>query len=110
MNRQANTMAGCTARYRIGNHTVYTVTPQTAWLQSSEYFTARQGVDGASVNMQITASCSGYAGMPVTDTAGWMRVEISAVSVVLYDANSKIKRAFSMVEEEPVEYAALMWS
>ncbi|KAI1665508.1 hypothetical protein L13192_10449 [Pyrenophora tritici-repentis] len=85
MNRQANTMAGCTAQYRIGNHTVYTVTPQTTWLQRSEYFTAGPGVEGASVDLQITASCSGYAGMPVTDQAGWMRVDISAVSVVLYD-------------------------
>ncbi|KAK1916631.1 hypothetical protein P3342_012256 [Pyrenophora teres f. teres] len=112
MNRQANTMAGCTARYRIGNHTVYTVTPQTTWLERSEYFTAGLGADGASVDLQITASCSGYAGMPVTDQAGWMRVEISAVSVVLYDVDGSRskKRAVSVVEMEPVEYAALMWS
>jgi hypothetical protein len=110
LNRQANALAKCTAEYRIGENLVFSVTPQTNWLRHSEFFTAGEGVDGASVDVRVTASCAGYEGMPVTDTEGWMRVEVSGVSVVLDGDGGKRKRGVNVAVEKVVRrYAALVW-
>jgi hypothetical protein len=68
---------------------VFTVTPQVTWLKHTEFFTAGEGVQGASVDVRVTASCAGYESVPVTDTEGWMRVEVSGVSVVLSGGGRK---------------------
>lgn len=89
LNRQANVLAKCVATYEVGTDTVFTVTPQESWLPSNGFFTAGAGVDGASVNLNITASCAGYAGFPVSDTEGWMRVEVSGVSITKDDDSQR---------------------
>jgi hypothetical protein len=68
--------------YTVGDQQVLFVTPQTNWTESSAIFTAGQGVDGASVDLQVTASCAGFSGFPVADQEGYMRVEVSGVNVV----------------------------
>lgn len=80
--RQAYALAKCTAEFSIGGKVVFKVTPQESWLPTSGFFTAGQGVDGASVDLKITASCAGYGGFPVADEDGWMRIEVSGVTVI----------------------------
>jgi hypothetical protein len=112
LNRQANALAKCTAEYRVGDEVVFTITPQEAWRRHSEFFTAAMEVEGASVDVRITASCAGYEGMPVTDTEGWMRVEVSGVSVVMDGVGGDVgKKSVQVqgVERAVKRYAALVW-
>jgi hypothetical protein len=64
------------------------------------------------VDVKITASCAGYEGVPVTDTEGWMRVEVSGVSVVRDGNGGRVrKRGVNAVVEKVVrKYAALVWA
>lgn len=83
LTRQANTSSRCTVQLRIGNDSVFTATPQTSWVSTTERFTAGPGPEGASVDLQVVGSCAGFFGAPVgADADGYMVVEVGAVSVV----------------------------
>ncbi|KAH9879685.1 hypothetical protein IAQ61_001504 [Plenodomus lingam] len=95
--RQAHKEAECTVQYVVGNDTVATVEPAESWLEESFFFTAREGVAGASATLEITASCQGWEGIPVADQEGWMRVEVSGVRVVQDAGARKMKRMMRMM-------------
>lgn len=113
LTRQAHVEAGCTVEYTIGNDTVISTTPQQIWLKEDSFFTAQPGVAGASADIKITANCKGFSGFPVADDEGWMRVEVSGVSIVKGKDNSKVKKrdatVVSTTEVEKQGYAALVW-
>ncbi|KAF1832490.1 hypothetical protein BDW02DRAFT_581167 [Decorospora gaudefroyi] len=85
-------VTGCTAEYKVGDRIISRVSPQMAWLEITEFFVAGEGLQGASVDLRITASCEGYGGMPVTDQEGWMRADVSGVSVTMDEDGRKVKR------------------
>jgi hypothetical protein len=111
INRQEHLEAGCTIEYLIGDKRVFVVDPQEDWLVTRGYFTAGVGVEGASVDLRITASCRGSNGIPVTDREGWMRVEVSNVSVTLDDQVRRRRRAVQVeaVQQDVEEFAALLF-
>ncbi|KAL6709912.1 hypothetical protein ACN47E_000697 [Coniothyrium glycines] len=76
--RQEDPYADCSVVYRVGAQEVLSVTPTTNWTTSSILFTAGSGVEGASVNLTVTASCAGFSGFLVGEM---MRVEVSEVDV-----------------------------
>lgn len=92
LTRQAHKEAGCTVQLSVGNKNITTVTPQETWLATSKFFTAGAGVAGASVDLTITVSCKGYYGIPVADEEGWMRVEVSGVSIVQQPDSQQAKK------------------
>lgn len=113
LTRQAHKEAGCTVEYIIGNKTISTVTPAESWLEASSFFTAQDGVEGASVDLKITASCKGFAGIPVADQEGWMRVEVSGVSVMQDQDRRKTKGKRGVLETQRAEsqgYAVVVFS
>ena len=82
LTRQANTRSGCTVQFRIGNNSVFTVSPQTDWAERTEQFTAGAGTEGASQDLTLVMSCAGFAGAAVgADAEGYMVGEIENVSV-----------------------------
>ncbi|CAO2647646.1 Nn.00g085680.m01.CDS01 [Neocucurbitaria sp. VM-36] len=110
LNRQANVLAKCVAKYSVGDDTVFNVTPQQSWLPTDGFFTAGAGVTGASVNLSITASCAGYGGLPVSDQEGWMRVEVSGVSIVKDEDSQRKKRGDNLVIAAPRKgFFAFAW-
>lgn len=81
LTRQAHKEAGCTVEYVIGNDTITENTPAETWLETQGFFTAGAGVEGASADLQLTASCKGVTNIPASNLDDWMRVEVSGVSV-----------------------------
>lgn len=110
LNRQANVLAKCNATYAVGSDVVFTVTPQQSWLPTSGFFTAGSGATGASVNLTITASCAGFDGIAVADQDGFMRVEVSGVSIVKDDASHKKKREDLAIVVAPKNHFVFAWS
>ncbi|KAI8931729.1 hypothetical protein NX059_011372 [Plenodomus lindquistii] len=114
LTRQAHKEAQCTVQYVVGDDNVATITPAETWLESSAFFTARAGAEGASADLRITASCKGFAGIPVADEEGWMRVDVSGVSVVQDKGARKMKgKKRGVLEAQRAEkqgYAVMVFS
>jgi hypothetical protein len=112
INRQEHVEAGCTVEYKVGDTRVFVVDPQEDWLLTSGYFTAGVGAQGASVDLRITSSCRGSNGIPVTDGQGWMRLEVSRVTVALDNQARRRRRAVQVqaVQEDVEEFAALLFT
>jgi len=82
-NQQANLLAQCSVKYSVGPKDVYTASPQQIWSKRSEFFTAGTSVEDVSVNVTLTAKCTGSGGAAVgTDEAGYMIVEVDDISLV----------------------------
>lgn len=110
LDRQASEMAACTVTYTIGGEVIATIKPQEEWLSSSTFFTAKDGVDGATVDIQVTARCGGYGGLPVSDQEGWMRVEVSGISVVRDADGRRVKRGEAVAKEVARSgFGAFVW-
>jgi len=99
LTRQAHKEAGCTVEYAVGKDKITENTPAETWLETSSFFTAGAGIEGASADLKITASCQATANNPisVSDPDSWMRVEVSGVSVV--QDKSLLKRMRRMNRE-----------
>jgi hypothetical protein len=82
-NKQDDILSQCEMSYLIGDHLVFIASPQEAWSQRSDVYTAGSTPEDVSKDLNVRFECAGESGALVgANSDGFMGAEIDDLSLV----------------------------